>query len=63
LNGGRDTVAGLESTSAALRLCEESSGERGPGEPEGEGVSRGVSRVAGDKAELTEATDMTMTRQ
>jgi hypothetical protein len=56
-------VAGLESTSAALRLCEESSGERGPGEPEGEGVSRGVSRVAGDKAELTEATDMTMTRQ
>jgi hypothetical protein len=41
---------------AALRLREESSSEHGPGEPEGEGVNRGASRVAGDKAELIEAT-------
>jgi hypothetical protein len=35
------------------------SGERKPGNPEGLGVNRGVSRVAGDAAELTEAIDAT----
>jgi hypothetical protein len=33
-------------------------GERGPREIKGEGANRGVSRVAGDEAKLTGATDM-----
>jgi hypothetical protein len=33
-----------------LRLHEEDSGERGPGEPEGLGANRGVSRVADGEA-------------
>jgi hypothetical protein len=35
----------------------ERTGERGPRETEWEGANRGMSRVAGDKAKLTEATD------
>jgi hypothetical protein len=41
---------------AGRRLHGEDVGERGSGEPEGLGANRGVSQVAGDKAELTEAT-------
>jgi hypothetical protein len=48
---------------AALRLREKGSGERGPGEPEGEGANRGASWVAGDKAELTEAMDTARARR
>jgi hypothetical protein len=43
-----------------LRLHGEVSGERGPDEPEGLGANRGVSRVADDEAELTEATGAAM---
>jgi hypothetical protein len=44
-----------------LRLHREVSGERGPGEPEGLGADRMVSRVADDEAELTEATGVART--
>jgi hypothetical protein len=46
----------LRSVVAELRLHGESSGKRGPDEPEGLGANRGVSRAADDEAELTEAT-------
>jgi hypothetical protein len=54
---------GRGSTVTELRLHEESSGEHGPSEPEAEGASRRASRIAGDKAELTEATDMVRARR
>jgi hypothetical protein len=57
------TQRGLGSTVVALRLLEESSSERGPGEPEGEGANRRASRIAGDKVELTEATNMARARR
>jgi hypothetical protein len=38
-------------------------GERGPRETEGEGANRGVSRVAGDKAKLTNATNTARARR
>jgi hypothetical protein len=40
------------------RIC-----ERGPKEIEGEGANRGVSRVIGDEAKLTEATDTVRARR
>ena len=46
-----------------LRLHEESSGERGPSEPEAEGANRRASQIAGDKAELTEATNTVRARR
>jgi hypothetical protein len=42
---------------AELRLHRKNSGERGPGRLEGLGTNRGVFQVAGDKVELTGATD------
>jgi hypothetical protein len=45
-----------------LRLHVEVFGECGPGEPEGLGANRGVSRVADDEAELTEATGVARAR-
>jgi hypothetical protein len=42
---------------AELRLHKKNSGERGPGGPEGLGANRGAFHVAGDRAELTGATD------
>jgi hypothetical protein len=45
------------STATALRLRKKRFGERGPGELEGERANRGTFQVAGDKAELTGATD------
>jgi hypothetical protein len=42
---------------AELRLHRKNSGEHGPGEPEGLGANRGAFQVAGDRAELTGATD------
>jgi hypothetical protein len=42
---------------AALRLRKKRSGERGPGKSEGERANRGAFQVAGDKVELTEATN------
>ena len=44
-------------TAAGLRLRKNRSSERGPDEPEGEKANQGVFQVAGDRAELTEATD------
>jgi hypothetical protein len=46
-----------------LRLHGEDAGERGPSEPEGLWANRGVSWVAGEEAELTEATGATETQQ
>jgi hypothetical protein len=43
---------------AELRLHRKNSGERGPGRLEGLGANRGVFHVAGDRAELTGATDV-----
>jgi hypothetical protein len=45
-----------------LRLHGENADERGPGELERLGANREVSRVAGEGAELTEATDATDAR-
>jgi hypothetical protein len=42
---------------AGLLLCKKHSGECGPGKPEGGRANQRVSRVAGGKVELTEATD------
>ena len=42
---------------AELRLHRKNSDERGPGGLEGLGVNRGVFQVAGDRVELTGATD------
>jgi hypothetical protein len=47
----------LGSTAAGLRLRKKRSGERGPGKLERGSANQRVSRVADDKAELTEATD------
>jgi hypothetical protein len=44
-------------TVAELQLHRRNSGERGPGKPEGLGENRRVFQVAGDRAELTRATD------
>jgi hypothetical protein len=44
-------------------MREESFGERRLGEPKGEGANRGASRVAGDKAECTEAMNTTRARR
>jgi hypothetical protein len=46
-----------------LRLHEEVSGDRRPGELEGLGTNQGVSRVADGEAELTEATSTVMARR
>jgi hypothetical protein len=46
-----------------LWLHGENAGERGPGEIERLGANRKVSRIAGEGAELTEATDVTYTRR
>jgi hypothetical protein len=46
-----------------LRLHGKDSGERGPGEPEGLGANRGVSRVADGEAELTEAMNAARARR
>jgi hypothetical protein len=43
-------------TVAELRLQGEEADERGPCEPEGLGANRKMSHVAGEEAELTEAT-------
>jgi hypothetical protein len=48
---------------AKLRLPSEEVGERGPGEPEGLGANQEVSHVAGEGAELTEATGAIETQQ
>ena len=48
---------------AELRLDRERISERGLREFEGEGVNRWVSRVAGDQAKLTKATDMMRARR
>jgi hypothetical protein len=48
---------------SGLRLHGKHSGERGPGNPEGLGVNRGVYRVADGEAELTAATDVMGTQQ
>jgi hypothetical protein len=40
-----------------LRSHKKNSGEREPGKPKGMGANRGAFQVAGDRAELTEATD------
>jgi hypothetical protein len=44
-------------TVVELRLHRRNSGEHGPGGLEGLGANRGVFQVAGDRAELTGATD------
>jgi hypothetical protein len=46
-----------------LRLQGEEAGERGPGELEGLGANRKTSHVAGEEAELTEATGMAETQR
>jgi hypothetical protein len=46
-----------------LQLHGEVSGERGPSELKRLGANRGVSRVADDEAELTEATGATRARR
>jgi hypothetical protein len=51
---------GHGSTTVELR---QRTSERGPGQPEGKGANRGASRVAGDKVELTEATNMARARR
>jgi hypothetical protein len=51
------TQGGLGSTEAGLRLHGENTGEHRPGETEGLGANQRVSRIAGEEAELTEATD------
>jgi hypothetical protein len=43
---------------SGLRLHGENAGERGPGEPEGLGANWKMSHIAGEEAELTEATDV-----
>jgi hypothetical protein len=43
-------------TAAERRRGREKTGECGPRQTEGEGTNREVSRIAGDKAKLTEAT-------
>jgi hypothetical protein len=53
---------GHGSTAAELRQGRERTGKHGPRETEGEGTNRGVSRVAGDEAKLTEATDTARAR-
>jgi hypothetical protein len=44
---------------AELRLHGEKADERGPGKTEGLGANQRVSRVAGEEAEFSEATDVT----
>jgi hypothetical protein len=51
------TQGGLGSTAAGLRLHGENAGERGWGETEGMGANQRVSRITGEEAELTEATN------
>jgi hypothetical protein len=46
-----------------LWLHGENAGEHGPGETEGLGANQRVSRVAGEEAKLTEATDATDARR
>jgi hypothetical protein len=46
-----------------LRLQGEEAGEHGPGEPEVLGAHQKVSHVAGEGAELTEATDIAETQR
>jgi hypothetical protein len=48
---------------AELRLHGEKAGERGPGETERLGANQRVSRVAGEEAKLTEATNVTEARR
>jgi hypothetical protein len=60
-NGG--TQGDLGSTATELRLQGEEAGERGPGEPAGLGANRKMSHVAGEEAELTEATGVAETQQ
>jgi hypothetical protein len=48
---------------AELRLQGEEAGERGPSEPEMLGANQKVSHVAGEGAELTEATGATETQR
>jgi hypothetical protein len=48
---------------AELRLQGEEAGERGPSEPEVLGANQKVSHVAGEGAELTEATGATKTQR
>jgi hypothetical protein len=48
----------LRAMVAELRLHMKNSDEGGPGGPEGMGANRGVFQVAGDRAELTGATDV-----
>jgi hypothetical protein len=48
---------GRGSTTAVLWLRKKCSGERRPDEPEGEKANQGAFQVAGDRAELTGATD------
>jgi hypothetical protein len=57
------TQGNLGSTVVGLRLHGEDAGERGLGEPEGLWANRGVSRVAGEEAELIEATGATETQR
>jgi hypothetical protein len=51
------TQGGLGATVVELRLHREKADERGPGEIEGLGANQRVSHIAGEEAELTEATD------
>ena len=52
------TQGGLGLTAVELRLHGEEVDERGPGKPKGLGANQKVSHVAGEEAELTEATDV-----
>jgi hypothetical protein len=60
---GGETRRGLRSTAAELLRCGGRVGEHGPREIEGEGANRGVSRVAGDDAKLTGATNTARARR
>ena len=51
----------LGSTTEGLRLHGEDASERGPGEQEGLGEKRGVSRATDEEEELTKAASATKT--
>jgi hypothetical protein len=53
----------LGSTTTGIRLYGENDGEREPGETEGLGANQRMSRIAGEEAELTEATDVADARR
>jgi hypothetical protein len=52
-----DAQGHLGAMVAELRLHRKNTGEHGPGGPNGLGVNRGAFQVAGDRVELTRATD------